>query len=359
MNNQYNHFKVKIIQKVIIWSSLYTVMIIMLFLFFKAELSKSIYLGDEFLYPFFRWANRNRSFVIFMALFIGYVLITLILLKKLMGYMDEVISAVDEIYKDDNSLISLSSELKDVSEKMNRIKLGLKENEKLAKDAEKRKNDLILYLAHDLKTPLTSIIGYLTILKDEKDVSEKFRNKYLKICYEKSMRLEDLINEFFDITRYNLKDMVLDKSNIDFSFMMEQIVYEFMPLLRKKNLTISSAIEPYLNINIDTNKMERVIDNIIRNAISYSKEKGHIDIEVKKENKDIKIRVRNEGVTIPSSKLEHIFDEFFRMDSSRSTEIGGAGLGLAIAKSIVVAHGGKIGAKSFEGFVEIHISLPI
>lgn len=359
MNNYYNNFKGKFIQKFVTWSTIYTAIVILLFLLFKSTLSKSTYFGDEFLYPFYKWANDNRYFTIFIVLFCGYVLITLVLFKKLLGYMDEIIVAVDEIYIDDNSLISLSGELKDVTEKMNRIKFNLRENEKIAREAEKRKNDLIIYLAHDLKTPLTSIIGYLTILKDEIDVGEKFRDKYLNICYQKSMRLEDLINEFFEITRFNLNEIEIVRSNIDFSLMMNQIISEFTPLLRGKNLSINNEIEPSLKLDIDAKKMERVIDNIIRNAINYSKENGQIDVLVKRCNNVVNINIKNEGITIPSSKIEHIFDEFFRIDSSRSTETGGAGLGLAIAKSIVVAHGGTISAKSEDGFVEMYVSIPI
>lgn len=359
MNNYYNNLKGKFVQKFIIWSTIYTAIVILLFFFFMFTLSQSTYFGDEFLYPFYKWANDNRYFSIFITLFCGYGLITLVLFKKLLGYTDEIIVAIDEIYMDDNSLISLSGELKDVTEKMNKIKFNLRENEKIAREAEKRKNDLIIYLAHDLKTPLTSIIGYLTILKDEIDVGEEFRDKYLNICYQKSMRLEDLINEFFEITRYNLNDMEIVKSNIDFSLMMNQIISEFTPLLKGKSLSINNEIEPYIKLDIDAKKMERVIDNIIRNAINYSKENGQIDVVVKKRNNVVNINIKNEGITIPSSKLEHIFDEFFRIDSSRSTEKGGAGLGLAIAKSIIVAHGGTISAKSEEGFVEMHVNIPI
>ena len=328
-------------------------------MFFKTTLSNNIYTGYELLYPFYNWANNNRFFVIFIALFFGYVLITSILFKDLVGYIGEITNAVDIIYKDDNSLITLSSELNDIEEKMNMIKLNIRENARIAIEAEKRKNDLIVYLAHDLKTPLTSIIGYLTILKDEDDISPVFHHKYLNICYNKSLRLEDLINEFFEITRYNLKDMEIEVSNIDFSLMMNQIISEFTPLLSDKNLTIVAEIEPSLKINIDAKKIERVIDNIIRNAINYSIEDGQIDIIVKKSNNSIDITIKNKGLTIPSSKIEHIFDEFYRIDSSRSSETGGAGLGLAIAKSIVLAHKGTISAKSENGFVEMNVNLPI
>ncbi len=311
------------------------------------------------MYPFYHWANHNKVFLVFLVLTSGYVVIILRCFKKALKYMDEIISAMEEVYKKDDELITLSGDLKEVNAQMNNIKFNLRENEKIARDSERRKNDLIIYLAHDLKTPLTSIIGYLTILKEENDLSERFQRKYLQISYDKALRLEDLINEFFDITRYNLKDVVLEKSVVDFSFMMEQIIYEFKPLLIEKNLSINSKIEPEIKIDIDTNKVERVIDNIIRNAINYSYNDSVIDIDVNKSKDFVNIVITNRGSTIPRVKIDHIFDEFFRLDSSRSTKTGGAGLGLAIAKSIVLAHGGNIHIESENEIIKMIVKLPV
>ncbi len=321
-------------------------------------LGSKTYFGHEFMYPFYSWANDNKAFLILIVLMAGYAVIAFRLFHKSIQYMDEIITAIDEIYQQDDLLISLSGDLKDVTAKMNQIKLSLRENEKLAKDAEKRKNDLIIYLAHDLKTPLTSIIGYLTILSEENDLSESFRKKYLKISFDKAIRLESLINEFFEITRFNLDEMIVEKSQVDFSMMMEQLIYEFIPILGKKNLTTNSEIESGIMVNIDPNKMERVIDNIIRNAINYAYENSEIMIAVIKENEFVNINVLNNGPTIPSAKMAHIFDEFFRLDSSRSSSTGAAGLGLAIAKSIVIAHGGTIEAYSNNDRFEMNVKLP-
>lgn len=357
MNNYYNGFKKKFLISFAIWSTLYTVIILFLFYFFKVNLGSKTYFGYEFMYPFYHWANDNRAFVVLLALTFGYAIIILIHFKKALKYMDEIINAMEEVYRKDDELITLSGDLKEVNDKMNKIKFKLRENEKAARDSEKRKNDLVIYLAHDLKTPLTSIIGYLTILKEEYDLSDRFRKKYLQISYDKALRLEDLINEFFDITRYNLKDIVLEKSMVDFSFMMEQIIYEFKPLLIEKNLTINSDIESGININIDTNKIERVIDNIIRNAINYSYNDSIIDVHVNKSENLVNICIINKGPTIPNEKIAHIFDEFFRLDASRSSKTGNAGLGLAIAKSIITAHGGTITARSQDEKIEMNVKL--
>lgn len=358
MSNYNQYFRKKFALEFIVWSIVYTVIIILLFLLFKITLSSKVYFGYELLYPFYHWANDNKAFLIFIVLSVGYAFIMLILFHKSISYMSEVITAIDEVFQKDDRVISLSGDLKDVTAKMNSIKFSLRENEKLAKDAEKRKNDLIIYLAHDLKTPLTSIIGYLTILMEENELSESFRHKFLKISHDKAVRLEDLINEFFEITRFNLNDIIIEKSNVHFSLMMEQIIYEFGPLLGEKNLTIHSNIEPEIKAEIDSNKLERVVDNIIRNAINYADENSEIRIDVWKDNGFIHMKVSNKGPTIPSAKVAHIFDEFFRLDSARSSKTGAAGLGLAIAKSIVVAHGGEIDAKSENELFEMNVKVP-
>ncbi|NMA85813.1 MAG: HAMP domain-containing histidine kinase [Tissierellia bacterium] len=352
--------KNKIKKRCLIWAILYTLAIILIFFALKSALSTKIYYGHEFFYPFFHWANNNKAFLVFLVLSIGYFAIILIYFKKTLKHMDEILNAMEEIYTKDDEPIFLSRDLEEVNEYMNRIKFNLKENERIARESEKRKEDLIVYLAHDLKTPLTSILGYLNILKEEEDLSERFRKKYLQICYDKALRLEELINEFFDITRYNLKDIVLEKAPVDFSFMMEQIIYEFKPLLKEKNLNINSDIEPEITLSIDPNKIERVIDNIIRNAINYSYKDSTIDIVVNKDEESfVNISVTNKGPTISAEKLDYIFEEFFRIDPSRGSKTGSAGLGLAIAKSIVVAHNGEIDAKSENEVTEMLVRIPV
>lgn len=335
-------------------------MIIGIFILSLYFLNDRVFYGYEPMYPFYHWANHNRAFLVFMTLSFGYFFIIIIHFRKLLRYTDEILSSMEKIYDKDDELIVLSADLKEINDYMNRIKFNLRKNEEIARDSEKRKDDLIVYLAHDLKTPLTSILGYLNILKEEEDLSERFKNKYLQVCYDKALRLEDLINEFFDITRYNLKDIILEKTSVDFTFMMEQIIYEFKPLLKEKDLNIHSEIEPEIILSIDAKKIERVIDNIIRNAINYSYRDSVIDILVKKAQDNFaNIHIINQGPTIPSEKLSNIFDEFFRVDASRSTKTGSAGLGLAIAKSIVIAHNGTIDAKSSDDLTEMIVRLPI
>ncbi len=225
--------------------------------------------------------------------------------------------------------------------------------------SEQRKNDLIVYLAHDLKTPLTSVVGYLTLLRDEKEVSVELRQKYLAISLDKAMRLEDLINEFFDITRFNLTDIELQYSSVNLTRLLEQSAYEFQPMLNEKNLTYSLHAAENIMIKCDADKLQRVIDNLLRNAVFYCYENTVIDINAQSSEGCIAVSIKNRGDHIPPEKLARLFEQFFRLDSSRGTNKGGAGLGLAIAGKIAELHGGTIEAKSEGETVEFVLRIPI
>lgn len=154
----------------------------------------------------------------------------------------------------------LSAELVATEKKINSIKHTLEQRRLAAEIAEKRKNDLVVYLAHDLKTPLTSVIGYLTLLRDENQISEELREKYLSISLEKAERLEDLINEFFEITRFNLSNITLEYSKVNLTRLIEQLVFEFKPMFLEKNLQCTLEVQPNTMVRCDVNKMQRVFD---------------------------------------------------------------------------------------------------
>lgn len=244
---------------------------------------------------------------------------------------------------------------------MNLVREQALRNEMAVKEAEQKKNDLIVYLAHDLKTPLTSVIGYLSLLRDEPQISEQLRQRYTGIALNKAERLEELINEFFDITRFNLSVMTLEKETIHLSRMLEQIASEFAPILQEKGLTLELAIEKEVDLSGDPDKLERVFDNLLRNAVNYSYPNTVIQLsmEQRKEEHKVLLRVQNHGRTIAKEKLEHIFEQFFRVDASRSSATGGSGLGLAIARQIVEMHHGQIGQRSVDEMIVFEVELPI
>ena len=279
--------------------------------------------------------------------------------RESLQYIEKMLEAGKILVEDSERLISLPFELKEIEDQMNQIKKDSLKNRAAIKQAEKQRNDLLLYLAHDLKTPLTSIIGYLDLLKSQTNLSLEEKSNYTKIAYDKSLRLEELIEEFFLIAKYNLSDITLDKQQVNLSIMLAQISYEFMPLYREKNLECVNEIEDNLIVSIDINQFERVFDNLIRNAINYSDKDSKINISAKKENDHIIIKLSNSVNFVDKNKLNHIFEPFVRLDESRSSKTGGSGLGLAITKKIIELHHGTIRADLNNKLIIFTVKLPL
>ena len=183
--------------------------------------------------------------------------------------------------------------------------------------------------------------------------------KYVHITLEKANRLEQLLNEFFEITRYNIQQIVLEKEKIDLYYMLLQMIEEFYPLLNRKGNRAVLHSDENVTVYGDPVKLARVFNNILKNAVAYSYENTQIDIFVEElPAGQIVVRFQNGGKTIPKEKLLSIFEKFYRMDESRTSNTGGAGLGLAIAKEIVTLHGGKIYAESDKEKVVFVVELP-
>lgn len=223
----------------------------------------------------------------------------------------------------------------------------------------RQKNDLISYLAHDMKTPLASVIGYLSLLNDVQDIPEKQREDYIRITLEKANRLESLIDEFFDITRFNLHDIVVSRGRIEMRFLFEQLCEQFYPILMKKHKNIILEMDEDLIYYGDADKLARAFNNILKNAISYSYPNTDILIHSEQKEQELILQFHNQGDEIPKQKLNLIFEKFYRLDQARSTHSGGAGLGLAIAKEIVNAHGGSICAASSLQETVFRVTLPL
>ena len=250
-------------------------------------------------------------------------------------------------------------EYAEISAQMSAIKSTMQRHEQMLKEEAGRKNDLIAYLAHDLKTPLTSVIGYLALLDEAQDMPIEQKTKYVNIALSKALRLEKLINEFFDITRYNLQQIDLEKESINLCHMLVQMTDEFYPLLNAHGNQTEVCVDEDVTVYGDSMKLARVFNNILKNAIYYSYPDTTIKIWAESTDTDVWIYFCNKGKTIPAGKLNSIFEKFFRMDEARSTNTGGAGLGLAIAKEIITLHGGKITAESENESTTFRISLPI
>ena len=241
------------------------------------------------------------------------------------------------------------------------LQIRAKEQKQLAmlEKQTRQKHDLISYLAHDMKTPLASVIGYLNLLNDVSDVPKAQRDTYIRITLDKAERLEQLIDEFFDITRFNLHDIVVSRGRIALDFLLEQLKEHFYPTLLSQHKELKLDIAECSVCYGDADKLARAFNNVLKNAISYSYPNTVIRVAVKQEAEHILLEFHNQGDEIPEQKLEMIFEKFFRLDKARSTASGGAGLGLAIAKEIVEAHGGSIYADSNMEETVFYIKLPM
>lgn len=274
-------------------------------------------------------------------------------------YLDDVTEAAQLLATPTDAPVSLPSELKNIEDDLNTVRVQTLESQKAAREAEQRKDDLLVYLAHDLKTPLTSVLGYLKLLEDEPDISPELISKYTGIARTKAERLEELINEFFEITRFSTNKLVLEPASTNLSRMLMQITYEFNPVLKEKDLQWDLQIPENIEIVCDADKLERAIDNLIRNAVNYSFPNSAIQFTLIPLAGSVQICVQNKGNTIPPEKLERIFEQFYRLDAARSSDTGGAGLGLAIAKEIIELHHGVITAYSADELIRFTIQLPL
>ena len=309
---------------------------------------------------FFRFCQEHFVMVFLACTLAGWIACTIALIRRPLKYLDQLVDAAADLAREPGRPILLPDVLREAQDHLNLAREKSLRDATAAKEAEQRKNDLIVYLAHDLKTPLTSVIGYLSLLRDEEEISPRLREKYTGIALNKALRLEDLINEFFDITRFNLTTLVLQPERTNLSRMLEQVVSEFSPILAEKGLVWEAEIAPGVELLCDRDKLQRVLDNLIRNAVSYSFPNTAIALTMGPAGEgQIRLQLQNHGRTIPPEKLCHIFEQFYRADSSRATDTGGAGLGLAIAREIVELHGGSIQAESADQTITFTVLLPV
>ena len=309
-------------------------------------------------YQFLNWVRDYFFFVCILVVLAGWVVISYFFITRPVEQLEELAAAAGRLASPGEEPVRLSAGLEEAEVQLNAARERALRDARAAKEAEQRKNDLVVYLAHDLKTPLTSVIGYLTLLRDEPQLSPELRGRYTGIALDKAERLEDLINEFFDITRFNLTHLELEKRSTDLTRMLQQVVSEFQPMLAEADLTCRLDLPEKLVCPCDGEKLSRVFDNLLRNASHYSLPGTEVRIAGSSDGQTITLTFTNAGRTIPQEKLDRIFDQFFRLDSARASRTGGAGLGLAIAKEIVELHGGTIRAESADDTVTFTVTLP-
>ena len=293
----------------------------------------------------------------------GMLLLLLISLYVLFGriarWMEQLRRSIRQVASHPERPLDLPKEPLPLRDDLDALRRQVEGQAEAVKENEQRRQDLIAFLAHDLKTPLTSVVGYLTLLKDDPGLTHEQRAKFTGIALDKARRLEELLGEFFDISRMDLDSGPEEHSPIQLSMLLEQLADEFYPLFAEKELQCAVEIEHHLMVLGDPDKLARVFDNVLRNAVSYSIPGGQVYIQAQKADGQAQVTIRNEGLEIPEGELANIFRKFYRLDAARSSRTGGAGLGLAIAKEIVERHGGGIRAESNGRLTSFTITLPL
>lgn len=309
-----------------------------------------------------RWLNGHDPFnyLYYRDLYLLYpalgiwvlfiVLATYRLFKQLVHYVDVLQEATSLLFDKEAGAIELSPELAAIAEKINALKAESIRNEALAAQRQKQKNDLIVNLAHDLKTPLASIVGYLNLLCGDVKLRSEEREKYLDVALRKSRALSDLIDEFFEMTKFNLSDLKLEVAECNLSLLLEQIIFEFKPLFDEKGMECKLHVPGKVYLSCDGDKMSRVFGNLLKNAYLYGDQDSTVQVTVEESEAEVTIDFINACKTIPEDALENLFEPFYRMDPSRHAA-GGSGLGLAIAREILRAHGAAIAAESADNKV--------
>ena len=284
--------------------------------------------------------------ILFTCLFIFY-------LQRYYRYIAEITEGINRIAGGDFESkipVRYKDELSSVADTVNRLSVSIQKMIAMQKENEQSKNDLITSVAHDLKTPLTSIIGYLDLVRLGKVADENIKQKYVGIAYHKAKRLQNLIEDLFAYTQLSFGTVTLRNSELDMVKFLEQIAEEFYPILKDSNLeyTFHTGVAKAV-VYGDGDMLERVFANLYGNAVKYGKDGEKVEASLEEKEDTFEIRITNYGQLIPKEEIEHIFERFYRVDSSRSSDTGGTGLGLAIARNIVVMHGGSITATSNVG----------
>ena len=289
--------------------------------------------------------------LLYVLLGIGVFSVSFLLLQsRSMRYISRISSAMREIAEGDLNItldVEGDDEFADMAENLNNMVEELRQLMDKERESERTKNELITNVAHDLRTPLTSIIGYLELLSGPVKLNEEMQKKYLDITYKKSKRLQKLIEDLFGFTKLNYGKISMKVSKVDIVKLLSQMLEEFYPNFMEKNLAyeLQSNVTAKV-ITADGNLLVRLFDNLINNAIKYGSEGKKIIVKVDATDTVVTVSVTNFGYVIPKEELPLLFEKFYRVEQSRSVNTGGTGLGLAIAKNIVDMHGGTIGVTS-------------
>jgi len=301
--------------------------------------------------------------IMLMGCFFFFIVYMIVFHWRRFNYYEKLSMTVAHIAKgnfDDVVPVRQNNELSELAENMNLLVEELKRSLDDERHAEQTKNELITNVSHDLRTPLTSIIGYLGLIEQDRYRDEVELRHYVQIAYSKAERLNVLIHDLFEYTRMRHDVIPLNKQSFNLVEMMNQ-------LLVHHRLSLESAkMQGHLFTNVsemtisgDPDKLVRVFENLLTNAISYGNSGGKVEIYLNQYDQAAVVDIVNYGEPIPSSDLPHLFDRFYRVDKSRTENSGGTGLGLAIVKGLVEKHGGSISVTSDGDSTNFRVRLPL
>ena len=302
--------------------------------------------------------NENINIIIWGLIIIVFVALLRGFMRLFIKYLDQLADGIEELSLEKAEPISLIPQLEEMEVALNAVREELIVNREKILQEEKEKSDFILYLAHDIKTPLTSVIGYLALIKEQPNMSVSQKDKYANIALNKAYRLENLINEFFEVARYTYEAARLNKNKISLAFLLMQIEDEMYPQINATGKSLNIDVSDEVTIDVDADKIARAINNVLKNAISYGKDRCTIYVSASETPEAVWLFIRHQA-NVPKDKVQSIFDKFYRLDEARSSETGGAGLGLAIARDILQLHGGYITADTNQTEDEIKFTLCI
>lgn len=274
----------------------------------------------------------------------------MVLQEKSLRYIAKLSDAMATISEGDFNVsvdVDGDDEFSSMAASLNKMVEELRELMDKERESERTKNELITNVAHDLRTPLTSITGYLELLSSDVKLDLETQKKYINIAYVKTKRLEKLIEDLFGFTKLNYGKVTMRVAKVDVVKLISQLMEEFYPSFVDKNLSYElQSNVPAKVIRADGNLLARLFDNLINNAIKYGAEGKRILVKIHAADAIVTVQVINYGYVIPGDELPLIFNKFYRVEQSRSTNTGGTGLGLAISKNIVDMHGGEITVSS-------------
>jgi len=265
------------------------------------------------------------------------------------SYLKEISKGIDELSIGNFDVripLRNDDEFTRIAQNLNRMAVEIKAIMEEERSTENKKNELITNVAHDLRTPLTSIIGYLDLVS-KKDLPAEIKDKYIGIAFNKSIRLEKLIEDLFSYTKFEFGEVKFNKEEVDIVKMLYQLLDEFYPSFKENGLEYSFDVTvPSAIVGADGDYLARAFANLIGNAIKYGADGKNVNLRLDVKDKEVIVTITNYGEVIPKKDIAHIFEKFYRVEYSRNEEHGGTGLGLAIARNIFELHGGQVTARS-------------